>query len=270
MKATFLDGTEPKFRQGVSPRIILAEWLTRADNPYFARATVNKVWAYFFGIGLIEPVDEPSDDNLPSHPELLDELAKEFAAHDFDLKFLIRAIVASKTYQLSSRLTLPSQKDGRLFARMAVRGLSPEQLFDSVSEAIGYKDLSTGNRGYNPYMQGTPRQQFLLKFANPANKRSETETSILQALFMMNSEFMAKASRLEGNDTLKYVAKSTIDPAKRVEQLYLLTLSRLPTAAESDRLVKYVKKGGKADDPKKAFEDIFWALLNSAEFMLNH
>src|SRR5262249_17262812 len=90
-KAKFLDGTDPKWSDTQSTRATLADWITRADNPYFARATVNKVWAYFFGVGLIDPVDEPGDDNPPSHPELLDELAREFAAHDFDLKFLIRA-----------------------------------------------------------------------------------------------------------------------------------------------------------------------------------
>jgi hypothetical protein len=269
VQARFLDGTQPKWQEGVSTRTVLADWLTRADNPYFAKATVNKVWAYFFAIGLIEPVDEPSDDNLPSHPELLDELAKEFAAHDFDLKFLIRAIIASRTYQLSSALSDKSQKDPRLFARMAVRGLSPEQLFDSVSEAIGYKDYGStdNNRGFNQFGVNTPRALFLSKFATSA-KRGETETSILQALFMMNSDFMAKATRLDGNDTLKYIANSSIKPAKRIEQLYLITLSRVPRAEESARLIKYVEKGGKTGDSKKAFEDILWALLNSAEFMM--
>src|SRR5262249_31190354 len=270
VQARFLDGTKPKWEDGVSTRTVLAEWLTRADNPYFAKATVNKVWAYFFAIGLIDPVDEPSDDNLPSHPELLDELAKEFAAHDFDLKFLMQAIIASRTYQLSSTLSNPSQKDPRLFARMAVRGLSPEQLFDSVSEAIGYNkedNYSTNNQGFNPFGVNGPRQLFLSKFATSA-RRGETETSILQALFMMNSDFMAKATRLDGNDTLKYIADSSKPTKLRIEQLYLMTLSRIPRAAESARLVKFVERRGKTGDSKKAFEDILWALLNSAEFMM--
>jgi hypothetical protein len=265
-QARFLDGTQPKWQEGVSTRVILADWLTRADNPYFAKATVNKVWEHFFGIGLIDPVDEPSDDNPPSHPELLDELAKEFAAHDFDLKYLIRAIVFSRTYQLSSRLTDKSQKDPRLYGRRIVRGMTPEQLFDSVAEAIQYKDYGQQmNRGFNPNGASSPRQLFLSKFATQT-RRSETETSILQALFMMNSDFMAKATRLEGNAQLKYIADSTKPTALRVEQVYLMTLSRLPRAEESARLVKYVKQGGKIGDPKKAFEDVLWALFNSAEF----
>jgi hypothetical protein len=270
VKARFLDESEPKWRDGVSARTILAEWITRADNPYFARATVNKVWEYFFGIGLIDPVDEETDENPPSHPELLDELAREFAAHHFDLKFLIRAIVFSRTYQLSSGLTDPSQLDPRVFARQAVRSLSPEQLFDSVAEAIEMDGrYAIEANGYNPYGPRTPRGQFLAKFPNQ-EKRTLAETSILQALFMMNGDFMARSMRLEGNKNLEYIANSTIAPEKRIEQLYLMTLSRKPAKAELDRLLKYVKGGGKVRDPKKAFEDVFWALMNSAEFMLNH
>jgi hypothetical protein len=271
VKARFLDGTEPKWPNGnVSSRIVLAEWLTQAKNPYFARATVNKVWAYFFGIGLIDPLDEENDDNPPSHPELLDELAREFAAHQFDLKFLIRAIVSSRAYQRTSSAARLEPREARLYTRMAVRGMSPEQLFDSVATAIDYKDQPMANNRFNQFGQlQTPRGQFLNRFENQ-EKRSETETSILQALFMMNGQFMAQATSLKQNKTLEYIATSTLDPAKRIEQLYLITLSRKPKPHESARLVKYVTGGGKSGDPKKAFEDVLWVLLNSAEFMLNH
>jgi hypothetical protein len=267
-KARFLDGTEPAWKDGVSARTTLAEWMTRADNPYFARATVNRVWAYFFGTGLIDPVDEESDENPPSHPELLDELAKEFAAHHFDLKFLIRAIVASRAYQLSSVATDPSQKDSRVYGRRTVRGLSPEQLFDSLCEVTDFKDLTPNRGGFDPSFQNSPRAQFLNRFSQ--DKPGETETSILQALFMMNGKFMSEATSLSHNKKLEYIANSSIELPRRIEQVYLIALSRKPTAEESARLVKYVQGGGKGGDPKKAFEDILWALLNSAEFMLNH
>src|SRR5207302_6517455 len=110
VKAAFLGGGKPAWRASVSPRATLADWLTAGDNPYFARAAVNRVWAYFFGTGLADPVDVMFDaHNAPSHPELLDELARQFAAHRFDLKFLIRAITTSRTYQLTSAGTHKSQ-----------------------------------------------------------------------------------------------------------------------------------------------------------------
>src|SRR5262249_35653011 len=136
--ARFPDGKEPKWKG--STRDTLADWMTAPENPFFARNAANRLWAHFFGTGLIEPVDEPSDQNPPSHPELLDLLAREFAAHDFDLKFLIRAIALSKAYQLSSAASHESQDDPRLFARMAVKGMTPEQLFDSLAQATGFED----------------------------------------------------------------------------------------------------------------------------------
>src|SRR5207253_2919451 len=112
-------------------------WMLRPENPYFARAAVNRVWAHFFGTGLVDPVDDIGEQNPPSHPELLDELSRQFAAHGFDIKYLIRAITFSKTYQLSSAASNPSHReDDRLFARMALKGMSGEQLYDSLLVAM--------------------------------------------------------------------------------------------------------------------------------------
>ena len=114
VEARFPDGDEPDWQRAVTPRQALSEWITRGDNPWFARATVNRLWNYFLGVGLIDPVDGlGTEDNPPSHPELLDELVRQFVAHDFDLKFLIRAITGSSTYQRSSRQTHPRQADSR-------------------------------------------------------------------------------------------------------------------------------------------------------------
>src|SRR5260221_5521440 len=104
-------------------------------NSYFTRTAVNRLWGHFFGIGIVNPVDDFTADNPPSHPELLDELARQFAGHKFDFKFLIRAVTASKTYQLSSRQTHKSQVNPRLFARMALQTLTTVQLFDSNAQA---------------------------------------------------------------------------------------------------------------------------------------
>src|SRR5262249_49297606 len=113
--ARFLDGGTPAFKDKVSSRVTLVDWMTAKDNPYFARTAVNRMWAHFFGIGLIDPVDEPNDANPPSHPELLNELAKSFAASNYDLKYLIRAIVNSRAYQLSSSAPSASASSDRTF-----------------------------------------------------------------------------------------------------------------------------------------------------------
>src|SRR5262249_55968696 len=138
-KATYLDGKVVTF-SGRNARAALAEWMTAKDNPYFARAGVNRVWEYLLGTGLVEPVDEETVENPASHPELLDLLAAQFAANDYDLKYLIKAITLSQAYGLSSKQTHSAQADGRLFGRMAVRGLTPEQLYDSLVLATGQKE----------------------------------------------------------------------------------------------------------------------------------
>ncbi len=271
VQARFLDGTQPEWRTGTTTRTTLAEWMTRADNPFFARAAANRLWSHFFGIGLIEPIDEPSDDNPPSHPELLDELARQFAEHRFDVQFLIRAILASKTYQLSSAGGEPSPDDPRLFARMAIKGLTPEQLFDSLAQATGYREPP---RNLDPRALllngGTPRGDFLSKFASQS-KRTEHQTSILQALALMNGRFVADATSLERSEVLAAVIDAPfLDTTQRIETLYLASLTRKPTAAETDRLLRYVEAGGARKDAKAALADVFWVLLNSSEFMLNH
>jgi hypothetical protein len=270
VQANFLDGSEPRWKYKVGPRVTFAEWLTAKDNPFFARATANRLWAHFFGVGIIDPVDDLGDDKAePSHPALLDELAKEFAAHDFDLKFLVRAITLSKTYQLTSAQTDPSQEDVRLLSRMPVKGMTAEQLFDSVSSATGYNEPRFQDSPFI-FRGNTPRTEFLTKFASQ-DKKTETTTSILQALSLMNGKLVADATNVERSVTLASVADAPfLDTPGKVEALFLATLSRQPKSAERDRFVKYVESGGAQKDKKKALADVFWALLNSSEFMLNH
>jgi hypothetical protein len=269
VQAAFLDGAEPQWKYKVGPRVTLAEWLTAKENPFFARATVNRVWGHFFGTGIVEPIDDFNDENKPSHPELLDELAKQFAAHDFDLKYVIRAITLSETYQLTSARTDPTQDEPHLYARMPVKGLTPEQLFDSLSLATGYREarLPTGPFVINA---NTPRAEFLAKFATQ-DKRTESQTSILHALALMNGRFVADATSVERSEALAGVLDAPfLDTAGRIETLYLATLSRKPKSDELQRLVKYVEGGGPKKDPRAALADVFWALLNSSEFLLNH
>ena len=268
VSAKYLDGKPPKFQEKVSSRVTLAEWMTAKDNPYFARNAVNRMWGQFFGAGLIDPIDEPNDANPPSHPELLKELAKAFADSGYDLKYLISAIVGSKAYQLSSAAREASGSPDRTFSRMKVRGLTPEQLFDSLSLATGYRETGMVNRGFG--IPGGPRGEFLAKF-NSTERPSEVQTSILQALTLMNGKFIGELTSVEKSELLAGVDSTPFfDTPQKIEALYLAALSRPPAADELKKLIAYVDKGGPSGDPKKALADVFWALLNSSEFGFNH
>ncbi len=283
VQAKFLDGTEPEWKAGAGTRTTLADWLTSASNPYFARAAVNRAWAYFLGTGLVEPIDEMvGGHSTSSHPELLDLLAHEFAAHKFDLKYLIRAITSSQAYQRTSAATDKSQDTLSLFARMPLRGLTPEQLFDSVALATGYRDSGSGDDLFSGLLGGnrSARSEFLTRFAH-TERATEAETSILQALSLMNGKVIAAATSLERSETLAAIADAPfLSQASRIEALYLATLSRKPEKKELDRAVRFVEdavKAAKGKDDKarqaassQALADVFWVLLNSPEFILNH
>jgi hypothetical protein len=270
-RARFFDGKQPDLKAGVDARVALVDWMTAADNPYFARAAADHVWTYFFGVSLLERITEPHDDGLPTHPDLLNLLAKEFRDHQYDVKFLVRAIVSTRAYQRSSRSPSGGKQDVFYFARMPVRGLSPEQLFDSVAEATDYRE-APGMAGpqFQPFnAPQTPRRQFLAKFAGQ-DRRSEAHTSILQALFMMNGKFLAERTKLENNTSLQTLMTSPASATRRLETLYLLVLSRLPRPDEAERLVRYLEGGGPAHNQGRALADVYWVLLNSGEFCLNH
>jgi hypothetical protein len=272
VKAAFLDGSTPRFRPHEPARLTLADWMTSPDNPYFARAAVNRIWAQLFGIGLVDPVDDMGADNPPSHPELLDVLAKAFAEHGYDRKFLIRAITLCRPYQLTSHDAGPgaSSDDPRLFARMRERGLTAEQLYDSLTQAIGLT-VEEARPGRLAVEMSSSRGEFLEKFGHQDERPTEAQTSILQALALMNGRTVAGATHVEGGATLSAVAEAPfLDTAGRIETLFLATLSRRPRREEAARLAAYVEGGGSAGDPRKALSDVFWALLNSPEFLLNH
>lgn len=266
VQARFLDGAMPAWKTGVSPRVTLAEWLTAKENKFFAKAAVNRIWAYFFGLGLVEPVDDLHEGDSD---ELLEALARRFAEDGFDLRLLMQAIVLSRAYQRTSTLSDPSQQDTHLFARMAVRGLSPEQLFDSLVEATAYQEQSTIDQRRQATLPA--RFEFLRRFPNQPGSRTEAQTSILQALTLMNGQFVGAVTSLDRSETLAAIIDDPfLDSAGRIETLFLATLSRQPRTEERARLVKYVETGGPSGDPKRAYADVFWALLNSGEFLLNH
>ena len=167
------------------------------QNAYFARATVNRVWGQFFGIGIVNPVDDFTAANPPSHPELLDELARQFVAHKYDFKFLIRAITASPDFhQLNGLETDKSQENPRLFARMALKGLSAEQLFDSISQATGFHETFS-NRNALGMMNSTPRRIRAAYSKTTATRSPNGKTTeSCRALSMMNGQFVTDATGL--------------------------------------------------------------------------
>jgi hypothetical protein len=269
-KAKFIGGEEPDWKEKPQARTVLADWMTAPKNPYFARAAVDHVWQYFFGVGLVEPIFEPSDDSPPAHAELLDELASSFTESGYDLKFLIRSIVLTEAYgRASVALSEATKPDIELFAKMPVRGIMPEQLFDSMCQATYTRDIPVNKTKAIGQQQNALRGQFLAKFTSQ-DKRIETQTSILQALYLMNSKFVNDRCQLDNNVSLKTIATARISTARRVETLYLMVLSRLPRSEELEKLVHHIESGGGAGDPLHAVADVYWALLNSSEFMLNN
>jgi hypothetical protein len=265
--ATFLDDREPEWQYKKSPRVTLAAWLTRPDNPFFARAIVNRLWSLVFGIGLVDPVDDFHDKNPPSHPELLDALARAFVASGYDIKFLLGAICASETFARASDGKDRERQDVRLFARYPVQALSPEQLYDSFAVVLG--ERSDGTAGQVLQALGTPRRQFLETFA-VTDRLTEAPTTILQALTLMNGSQVGGATSLASSRLLGAVLKLPgLTPTERIGALYLTVLSRPPRPRERALALKHVGVSGPEQlDPRYA--DLLWALLNGVEFRTNH
>jgi hypothetical protein len=269
--ARFLDGSTPKTKVNGSSRATLAAWVTSAENPYFAKAAANRLWAYFFGIGLVDPFDEMSEQNPASHAELLALLGREFRAHGYDLKFLIRAITLSETYQRASQRGRASLEENRLFTNMTVRGLTGDQMIDSIIQATGLRDAAPG--AVTPGLPGLAlgmRGEFLARFASQ-ERPADHQTSILQALMLMNGRLIAETTDLEKSETLSAISDAPfLDTPSKIEALFLTALCRKPRAEELSRLVPYVESGGARKDSRRALSDVLWALLNSGEFLLNH
>jgi hypothetical protein len=270
VEPTFLGGEALPRSSAVRPRQAVSDWITSDANPYFARMAVNRMWAHFFGIGIVDPVDDFSDQNRPSHPELLDALAGEFRAHDYDLHFLMRSIAFSNAYQLTSRETDPSQSYPQRFARMSLKGLTAEQVYDSLAEATGRFEPFTIQ---NPYVfnQQPQRTRFDELFGDESALAVDRPTTILQSLALMNGEFVAQATHVDGSQTLAGILDFPgFSTGDRVDAIFLAALTRTPTEAERERFVAYVENGGPRNDSRAALSDVFWVLMNSTEFLYNH
>ncbi|MCA9070018.1 MAG: DUF1549 domain-containing protein, partial [Planctomycetaceae bacterium] len=266
---TDLDGNRPQINLGQSSREALAEWVTAKDNPYFARMAVNRLWNHFFGRGFVAPVDDFSDSNPPSHPELLNDLAREIVKHNYDLKFFIKAITASDAYQRAS--TGDSISQPYHFAHMQVKGLDSDQIYNSLAQAIGHQVEFNPRGSFNSFATNSDKAKFLERFSDENPYLLERETTVLQALALMNGELITDATKLEGSKTLAAVAEFPgLSTEEQVETLFLATLTRKPETDELRRFVNYVKTGGPRKNSKEALADVFWVLLNTSEFLFNH
>jgi hypothetical protein len=260
-----------------SRRRQLAIWMVSRDNPYFAKAAVNRVWAHLFGRGIVEPVDDFSQRNPPSHPELLDELAAHFVASGFNLRELFRALANTQAYQLSSQSDDSGAAESdeplpELFSRMAVKSLTPEQVYDCLLEATRRREavsVSQRTGGSNRFMDPA-RLDFIARFQAPTQSATEFQAGIPQALTLMNGRAIAEATDVNGSGLLAALEAPFFNDQQRVEAMFLSTLSREPTDEERSRFVEYVTSGGATGDRRQALGDVAWALLNSAEFILNH
>ncbi len=259
--------TDPKLR-----RIAYAGWLTSRDNPFFARSTVNRVWSYFFGRGIIDPVDDIRASNPPSNPALLDALTKDFLDHNFDLRQLMRTIVNSRTYQAGVASNEWNEKDGDNFSHALPRRLSAEELMDALAEATGVRpEFPETPPDTNAEQVADPhigKDGFLDLFGRPPRESScecerRSDLSLPQALNLVNGRTISDAVA----DSRGRIAKAVLGgrpDRELVEDLYLATMSRPPTSAELERSLKYVE--GKPGRAARA-QDLLWALVNSKPFL---
>jgi hypothetical protein len=260
------------------PRVALTNWLTAADNPYFAKALVNRLWAHYFGRGLVDPPDGLAAANPASHPVLLDELARRFTASNYDLKAAHRLLLNSHAYQRSGTANDSNKADRRNFSHALPRRLGAEQVIDAIAHATGVppqfdaKDAPPGTRAievassrllggeaYALAIFGRPQRQ-----QNCDCERS-AQPALPQSLYLFNDTELLNKITKPGARLEKLLAELA-DDARLVEELYLWTLARLPSDKERSESVKYIKNG----ERKQQAEDLFWALLNHREFLVNH
>lgn len=263
------DGPEP-----ADPREPLATWLTARDNPYFASNLVNRTWGYLFGRGLIEPIDDIRLTNPATHPELLAALAKDFTDKGFKIKHLLRTICNSRAYQLASELAPTRDADGMFVTHRRPRRIQAEVLLDAVNQALGVEEnfdkLPPDTRAI-ALPDTTVDSYFLDAFGRP--KRTTTcecergvRADLTQVLHLVNSvKLQQKLADPKGRLGRLLDAKKADRDV--MEELYLATLSRLPSAAEQETMRRLLAT---APSRKEGFEDLLWTLLNCAEFGFNH
>ncbi|HEV3007149.1 MAG TPA: DUF1553 domain-containing protein, partial [Pirellulales bacterium] len=272
---TPLDGELLPLDSPLDRRAHLARWLTSVDNPYFARAITNRVWANFMDAGLVELVDDMRLTNPASNEQLLDAAAKFLAANHFDLKALMRAILQSKTYQRTSRPLPENEADQRFYSRYYPRRMMAEVLLDAISQVTGaptaFADYPAGWRAMQ-LPDSNVNSYFLKTFGRPdrvvtCECERAAEPTMVQVLHISNGNSLNDKLQLPGNRLEQLLAAGASDAAI-VDEAYLNALSRFPTGAEKARLLGALADAGA--EKRQAIEDLFWSVLSSKEFLFNH
>ncbi|MCS6849601.1 MAG: DUF1553 domain-containing protein [Gemmataceae bacterium] len=281
LKPRALGGAEYPIRPGQDPRVALMEWMRSPDNPFFAKAIVNRIWAHYFGVGIVDPPDDLNAGNPPSNPELLDWLARDFIDHKFDLKHLHRTILNSRVYQLSWKTNETNALDRRNFSHALLRRLPAEVVVDAINQVTGGREFYNRNIappgtraiGLAPTRLGTNNGTgyALSIFGRPLRTQTcdcerSSDAGLPQAMYLINDVDVNNKIAAANGELSKLLRRVKKDP-ELVEELYLRTVSRFPTAEETRKALEYVAR---AADRKAGFEDVLWSLINLREFVFNH
>ena len=269
----FLGGEQPEIPKGADRRQVLADWLASGKNPFFARNLANLTWAHFFGLGIIDPVDDVRVSNPASNPELLDALAEKLASYNYNFRKLIRDICTSRTYQLSSVANDTNAGDERNFARGGIRRIRAEILLDAIGSVTGnaekIRGLAPGARAVE-IADGRTTTYFLTTFGRatretPCSCEVKMEPNLSQALHLLNGDTVN--AKLTSGGLVKKLLKEGRTREDVIEEVYLRTLGRTPTEIEKPKLLAFFT----ADRTDAAvLNDLFWSLLNAKEFVFNH
>ncbi len=274
-QAAVLGGKPAELPADVDPRAALADWMTDPANPFFARSIVNRYWKHFFSRGLVEPEDDMRLTNPPTNPALLDALAADFVAHGYDLKHLVRTICRSNTYQLSAEPNQYNAEDRQSFSRFYPRRLPAEVALDAIDTLTGKETSFAGTlAGTRSIQLPDPNfnNYFLTVFGRPNGDSAcecerVSEANLAQSIHLINSADILGKLGGDGR-AAKVAADAGRDDAAKINELYLVSFSRPPSADESGLVIKYLE--GHADNRAAAYEDVIWSLLNTKEFLFNH
>jgi hypothetical protein len=269
----FLGDIAPDLPEGTDPRAAFSQWLTDGENTAFRENLANVVWAHFMGMGVVEPVDDVRVSNPPSNPALHRELGRKLAEYRFDIRPLVRDICTSRTYQLATAKHPGNEWDERNFSRGRIRRLRAEVLLDCINQVTGVQErfpgVPEGGRAVQ-IANGRTQNYFLTTFGRatretPCSCEVRTSPTLSQALHLLNGE--TTSGKIEEGALVETLLAEANDPLTVAHQLYERTLSRLPTPAESSAIRARLDS---ASDVPAALTDLFWALLNSNEFIFNH
>jgi len=272
VKPRFLGGG-PAATDGKDRRVVLAEWMTSNENPFFAKSVANRIWAHFAGVGIVNPVDDFRASNPASNPELLDALAAKIIEYKYDIKQLVRDICNSQTYQ---RTTVPvpgNEDDLRNYSHATVRRIPAENMLDCISQVTTTKDkfrgLPLGARAVQ-IADGATSNYFLNTFGRSARAtvcadEATTDPSLSQALHLINGGTIS--GKINQGQLIQNWKKDGLTPDAIIDRIYLRCLSRKPTESERARLMQLISESA---NPDQGLHDVFWAVLNSREFIFNH